>query len=155
MTKTVLLARPHPFIAAEMWRFMEETGYTPHKLETMQNLSTLVGSASGVVISLALSSGVGESAEDVYQQVRKISTRIPVLFAAMLPFEKVRSSLDRIVNQGRRPCDAQATVLGLDALSMAGSRLGRSGSQLYFSKEDLAAIERRTVAAKLIRQHFQ
>jgi hypothetical protein len=150
MTKTVLLARPHPFIAAEMRSFMEESGYSPSKLETLDSLPGLVGTSAGVVISMALSSAVGESAEEVFQQIRKVSARVPVLFAAMLPFDKVRPGLERVAKQAA----PSAMILGLDSVQAGAGQLGRPDTLLYLSKDDLTSVARRSAAARLIQRHF-
>lgn len=150
MPNTVLLARPHPFIAAEMRGFLEEGSYVPKKLETLDSLPGLINGTSGVVISLALSSAVGESAEDVFQQVRSFSPRVPVLFASMLPLDKARVGLERVLKK-----TGAGVIHGLDTAQAASSRLGHPETLLYFSKEDLTSPERRAVAARLIRRHFQ
>lgn len=88
MTKTVLLARPHPFIVAEMKPFLEHCGSAAAKLENMADLSMRSTSYAGAVISLAVSSSVGESAAEVFTRLRQDAPRVPVLFAAMLAFDK-------------------------------------------------------------------
>lgn len=73
MSKNVLLARPHPFIVAEMKPFLEEDGYTISRLGALANLPTLAPKAGGAIIALALSSPLPESAETVFTQLRQVA----------------------------------------------------------------------------------
>ena len=96
MAKIVLLARPHPFIVAEMKPYLEQAGYISHKLENLSDLGAQAKSAAGAVVSLALSSSVGESAEEIFKLLRKDAPHVPVLFAAMLTLDRSQNSLKRI-----------------------------------------------------------
>lgn len=151
MPKTVLLARPHPFIVAEMKPFLEENGYKADRLENLSNLPALARGAAGAIISLAVSSSVGESAEDVFLQLRKDAPRVPVLFAAMLSLDNARPGLERIAKKA----GLQANILGVNATPAAAAQLGQQETFLYFSKDDLASPERRVMALRLIRRHFR
>lgn len=151
MTKTVLIARPHTFIVATMKPFLEECGYSTHKLEHIDTLPAMINGAAGAVISLALSSSVAQSAEEVFLQLRRAAPTVPVLFASMLTFEQARAGLERIARQA----GIQATIVGMDAASAAAAQLGRQESFLYFSKDDLASPERRALAVRLIQRHFR
>lgn len=151
MTKNVLLARPHPFIVAEMKPFLEENGYKANKLENLSSLPSLAGGAAGAIISLAVSSSVGESAEDVFLQMRKDAPRVPVLFASMLSLDNARPNLERIAKKA----GVQANIVGVDSMPAAAAQLGRQENFLYFSKEDLASPERRAMALRLLQRHFR
>ncbi len=151
MTKTVLLARPHPFIVAEMKPFLEEGGYVAAKLENMAELSTQARSSFGVVISLAISSSIGVSAFELMSQLRQDAPRTPVLFAAMLDFEASKSNLARLAEQ----TGIQATILGVAAGNEAASALGKPDTFFYISKEDLADPTRRAIASRMIQRHFR
>jgi len=151
MPKTVLLARPHPFIVAEMKPFLEENGYQTIKLENLDSLPAQAGGAAGAIISLAVSSSVGESADAVFQRLRKDAPRVPVLFASMLALDQARPGLERIAKQA----GLQANILGADAAPTATAQLGRQETFLYFSKDDLASPERRAKALRLLQRHFR
>jgi hypothetical protein len=62
MSKSILLARPHPFIVEEMRPLLEQSGYGVTKLERLADLPALAKNCSGAVISLALASPIPESA---------------------------------------------------------------------------------------------
>lgn len=151
MPKTVLLARPHPFIIAEMKPFLEQNGYQAIKLEALDTLSAQAGGAIGAIISLAVSSSIGETAETVFQRLRKDAPRVPVLFASMLAFDQARPGLERLAKQA----GLQANFVGADATPAAVAQLGRPETFLYFSKDDLTSPERRAVALRLIQRHFR
>lgn len=150
MSKNVLLARPHPFIVAEMRPFLEENGYTISRLDALANLPTLAPKAGGAIISLALSSPLPESAETVFKQLRQVAPRVPVLFASMLSFEQARAGMERLAAQS----GVKAVLYGIDSEASA-SQLGHAEAFLYFSKDDLASPERRMVAARMLKHHFK
>lgn len=151
MSKTVLIARPHTFIVSVMKPFLEESGFSTNKLEHISGLQAQLSGISGAVISLALSSSITESADDVFLKLRSLAPRVPVLFAAMLPLEQARPALERIARQAGLP----ATLLGIDATSVAAAQLGRQETFLYVSKDDLTSPERRIMAGRLIQRHFR
>lgn len=151
MSRTVLIARPHTFIVSVMKPFLEECGYGTNRLEHISDLQSLTGGAVGAVVSLALSSSVAESADDVFLQLRRAAPRVPVLFAAMLTLEQARPALERIAKQA----GIQAHILGLDATPATADQLGRQETFLYFSKDDLTSPQRRAIAARLVQRHFR
>lgn len=151
MSKTILIARPHTFIVSVMKPFLEECGYGTDKLEHISSLPAQSAGAAGAVISLALSSSIAESAQDVFLQLRRAAPRVPVLFAAMLKPEQARPALERIAKQA----GIQASILGVDASPATTGSLGKQETFLYFSKDDLTAPARRVIAARLIQRHFR
>lgn len=150
MAKTVLLARPHPFIVSEMKPFLEQGGYEAIKIEALTDLAAKAKLGRGVVISFAVSSSVGESADDVFVQLRQGAPRIPVLFAALLPLDKYKSSLERVA----KLAGIQATILGVAAENENALALGKPDTFLYVSKDDLADAPRRAIALKMVQRHF-
>ncbi|NMM36938.1 MAG: hypothetical protein HHJ09_05390 [Glaciimonas sp.] len=151
MAKSVLLARPHPFIAAEMKPLLEQCGYAAVKLENLADLTVQAKNSAGVVISLAVSSSLGETAADVFTRLRQGVPRIPVLFAAMLPLDKAQSSLERLAKQA----GVQATILGVAAGNANAAALGNPNTFLYISKDDLADPARRAIASRMVQRHFR
>lgn len=151
MSTTILIARPHTFIVSVMKPFLEECGYGTSKLEHISGLPTLSAAAGGAVISLALSSFIAESADDVFLQLRRAAPRVPVLFAAMLTLDQARPALERIAKQA----GLQASIVGLNAAPAAANQLGRQETFLYFSKDDLTSPERRAIATRLVQRHFR
>lgn len=151
MSKTVVLARPHPFIVAEMKPFLEQAGYSAAKLENLSDLATLARSSKAAVISLAVSSSLGKSADDIFLQLRQGAPQVPVLFAAMLALDKLQGSLQRIARQA----GVQANILGVAAENENAVILGKPDTFLYISKDDLADASRRAIAARMVQRHFR
>lgn len=151
MTNTVLLARPHPFIAVEMKPFLEHCGFAAAKLENMADLAVRSASCAGAVISLALSSSVGDSAAEVFMRLRRCAPHVPVLFAAMLAFDKSQGNLARLAQLA----GIEATILGVAAENENAGGLGKPETFLYISKDDLADTARREMASRMVRRHFR
>lgn len=151
MSKTILIARPHTFIVSVMKPFLEECGYVIDKLEHISGLQSQSLVAAGAVISLALSSSVVQSAQEVFLKLKNMAPRTPVLFAAMLSLEQAPPALERIAKQA----GLAANILGVDAAPAVAAQLGRQETFLYLSKDDLTSPERRTLAARLIQRHFR
>lgn len=151
MTKTVLLARPHPFIVAEMRPFLEQGGYAAAKLENIADLATQTRSSVGVVISMAASSSLGKSAAETFTQLRQDVPRVPVMFAAILSFDASLSGLKRIAEHA----GVQATILGVSAGNENAAALGKPDTFLYISKDDLADPALRAIASRMVQRHFR
>jgi uncharacterized protein (DUF2342 family) len=151
MSKSILLARPHTFIVAEMKPFLEDAGFSITKLENLGLLPSAVKGTSGAVISLAISSSIAESADIVFQQLKLSSPKTPVLFASMLGLDQARPALERIA----KLAGVQATLVGVDSANDVTAQLGHQETFLYFNKDDLANPARRVIAARLIQRHFR
>ncbi len=151
MSKTVLIARPHPFIVSAMKPFLEEGGFGTDKLEHISGLSSQTSGIAGAVISLALSSSITESVEEVFLKLKSVAPRVPVVFAAMLSFEQARPALERIAKQA----GIQATIAGIEPTPAIAAQLGRPETFMYLSKDDLTSPERSATAARLIQRHFR
>jgi len=103
MNKNVIIARPHPFIVESMKPFLEEAGFSVSKLGSIDELASQSQRSAGAIISLALSSPIPESAQEVFARLRGTSARTPVLFASMLPIEKIASTLEALAKRVELP----------------------------------------------------
>jgi len=151
MAKTVLLARPHPFIVSEMRPFLEQNGFSPKKMDSLADLPANSAGASGAIISLAVSSSVGDTPEEVFAQVRKNAPRLPILFAAMLDFEKMKTTLERLA----KSAGIEVTILGVEAATESNIALSKPNTFVYIGKDDLVKPDRRTLAAQILQKHFR
>ncbi len=151
MSKAVLLARPHPIIISEMKPFLEQNGFSPRRMDSLVELKASSVNVSGAIISLAVSSSIGESSEEVFSEIRKYAPRLPVLFAAMLDFVAMKGVLRGIA----RISGIEATILGADAASENHPDLGKPNTLLYLGMSDLTTPQKRAFAAKTIQQHFR
>jgi hypothetical protein len=150
MTKTILLARPHPFIVTEMKPFLEQGGFSAKKLANLTELPSKVAGLSGAIISLAVESSVSETVEEVFAELRRVSPTVPVLFAATLSLGAMNGVLRRLAKSN----GIEATILGIDLASKDHPDLGKQNTFLYLSNADLATPEKRALVAKIIRRHF-
>jgi len=150
MRKTVLLARPHPFIVAEMKPFLEHGGYDAIKLENLADLAIQARSSAGVVISLAVSSSLGESAQEVLTRLRQTAPDVPVLFAGMLALDKSTPSLLRLAQH----MGVEVTIAGVAPGFEHAIALGKPQTFVYLSKDDLADAARRAIAQRMVQRHF-
>lgn len=151
MTKSILLARPHPFIVAEMKPFLEQGGYAAAKLDNLADLAMQARNSAGVVISMAVSSSLGKSAAETFTQLRQDVPHVPVMFAAILPFDESMVGLKRLAEHA----GVQATSLGVAAGNENAAVLGKPDTFLYISKDDLVDPMRRAIALRMVRRHFR
>ena len=151
MSKTVVLARPHPFIATEMRPLLEGLGYQTKKPELLADLDSMGRGAAGAVISLAISSPIGETAEAVVRRLGGVSDKLPLIFTSMLPFEQARQNLARLAQS----LQMSVTVLGVEDAMANASKLGKREAFVYLSKEDIAEPARRRLTERVISQHFR
>lgn len=150
MIKSIVLARPHPFIVAEMTPFLEQAGFRIVKPEGRASLPALARSSAGAVVSLAVSSTVAASAADIYLQLCAAAPRLPVLFAGISSLDTMRGSLERIAKQA----GMQASIVGVSVANEKMGSLNKPGTFLYVSKDDLTDPTRRQIAARMVLRHL-
>lgn len=147
--RKVLLARPHTFIVSEMRPFLEQAGFAPAKLESLAELdSGRLGTLSGAIISTAVVSSVGASAEEVFAAVRRKYPRLPILFAGLTDFALMKTAVERVV----KSVHDHVEVLPISSSTEAHAGLGRENVFPVLRKEDLASA---VVAEKIVRRHFR
>ncbi|MCT8125044.1 hypothetical protein H1D31_03180 [Alishewanella sp. BS5-314] len=145
----ILLARPHPFIVSEMLPFLQQNNIAAEKLERLAELEHKIVRSKAAVISLALSSPLPESAEQVLAAIKQLNPRLPLVFASMLPLERVQRQLLQLL----QPYDAAPAILAVGSV-VGMATPGRSNTALYFSKDDLADPQIRSAFAKLLQAHI-
>lgn len=150
MLKTILLARPHPLIIAEMKPFLDHNGFATKKLDSIVSISASSEGVSGAIISLAVSSSVGGSVEEVFSGIRNHAPRLPILFTAMLDFAAMKGVLRRLAKSN----EFEANILGVDSASANHPDLGKPNTLLYLSMGDLSAPNRRELASSMVQRHF-
>ena len=150
--KGVLLARPHMFIVAEMQPFLAGSGYRPQKLESLEGLARLHPTDfSGVIISNAVVSTIGASAEEVFTAVRRRMPRIPVIFAGLTEFSIAKGAVERAV----KALHADAKVLPVSAETINDNSLGRESTFVVLTKDDLGNPASKALAEKIFQKHFR
>jgi hypothetical protein len=147
--KTILLARPHPFIVGEMSPWLEQAGFGVRKSETLVELSTLVTDADCAVISLAVSSSIGATAEEVLSVLRTLKPGLRIAFAALRSLQQVTPDICRIASA----IGISASVVGVDSVSTSARFVGQSTCFVYISKDDLVDPVRKQKARSLLLMH--
>jgi hypothetical protein len=151
LSPTVLLARPHPFIVAEMAPFLADAGYRVERAHAPEDLDAPHQDVVGAVVSLALTSEMPLSAEAVLRRLRSRRAGLPIVFAALLRSEHgVRAA--RLVLQAS---DEPGTVLTPAQSSEAHLESQRGQTFLYFGSSDFHDPELRRRASLMLRHHFR
>lgn len=152
MSKKIVLARPHPFIVSQMQPFLADLGYSGEKLERLEDLDdSLDSNTRGVVISLAVTSSLGDSAEAVFLRLRQLRAQLPVLFVALLDFPQVQRALLKLAEAAGV---AQPVLLEVTETNVRNAVLGKSDVFFYIGRKDLEDPVRRATAAQMLERHF-
>ena len=149
MSRTILLARPYPFLVDEMKPFLEEDGYHVHKAESDGSGLDTPGYA-GAVIALASLSEVNLDPGEVLARLRAADREMPVVFAGLLPLASYEPTLKRLAERHEIP----ARPLGIGPGSESDPEPGSPETFVYLQRADLNEPEQRSRALALIRRHF-
>ncbi len=149
--RPILLARPHPFIVAEMAPFLKEAGFEGRRLTALEQLPAQVQGTSGAIISLALVSDLKASVDAVFTSLRTTAPRLAVVFAGLIDLDGAKLGLQQL-----------AAAHGVTALiASAGDGPLPSGAArnpatfLYIGKRDLAEPARRATTMQNLQHHFR
>ncbi len=149
MDQSVLLARPHPFVVSSMAPFLTDAGFASLRLTSMADLPVLASRASGAVISLALVSELAATPGEVFTALRRAAPTLPVIFAALISFERAEPLLSQIARQA----GVKASLAEAGAPDHEGA-LGHPDTFVYLAKEDLEDAARRRQALSVVRRHL-
>ncbi len=144
----ILLARPHPFIVSEMAPFLQEQGFSFNRLLTPGELNGELAKADAAVISLAVTSPLPLSAEQLLAAIRQQQPSLPIVFASLLPLEKVQKNILQLMLQYH-----QTTAIASAGQTVGAAQPGQPATALYFCKDDLADAVKRDMFAKLLKKH--
>lgn len=147
--KPVLLARPHPFIVAEMRPLLERLGYAPTPAAFDSLAMGAAGSAAGAIISTAISSTIPQTAAEVFETLKRHAPAVPVVFAGLTDIAVARSVIERLAPAGA------LTVLGVAEAARDPARLGRPGVVVYVAKDDITAADGAETVARVLKTHFR
>jgi len=148
--KSILLARPHPFIVADMAPLLAALGFEPIRLESLAGLEP-AGTAvwRGAIISLAISSSVGATAAEVVRALHAKAPRLPLAFAGMVPTEVAVQTIGRLFD-GHPP-----EVVDVDSQRLQPRALGSVDTCLYFSKAQISDPTRQAGIQSMMAAHFR
>jgi len=149
VSKTVLLARPHPFIVQEMKPLLEQCGYGVLKPDGVGVIDTQVKGCDAAVISLALISDVTASAEDVTANIHGVNPKMPLIFASLLPFERAVSTITGLLGK----LGIAAHVIGISSSNSTTSS-NAAPSVNYLAKDELSDAAKCEQIKQLLRRHI-
>lgn len=143
----VLLARPHPMIARLMGPVLEEAGMRAGKLSSLDKLDKAMGAGPiGAVISTSVSSSVEASVEEVFHELRKKDSEIPIVLTTLI---KDHQWIPKLFSSGVRE---STRFVDVDADSGVPTSLSRRDVPVL-EKDFLS--ERADLVADLFRRHFR
>jgi len=148
--REILLARPHPFIVAEMAPFLVQLGFTPVRLNSVAELAVAMPRPVGAVIALAVGSTIPESAAQVFTVLRRHHARMPVLFVSLLDFDTARSVLAGLAGK----TEVGAKLIAASSIDSHDHDLGKPDTFLYVAKSDLETPEQRELVGQMLLRHF-
>lgn len=150
--KLVLLTRPHPFIVALMKEFINRIGYVPKPIQALNELKRFSPvNVKGAVISTAVDAQIKESYEQVFQEVRSVFPKLPVLFATLADVAQMAKALNNSLSTSV-PGIKVVTVREMSPL-MAG--LGTPNVIPLLHLDDIKTPERGAKVDPLIKAHFK
>ena len=152
MARTVLLARPHPFIVKEMGPFLANAGFKTTQLTSLAEMEHQVKGAWGAVISLALTSDLGASIDEVFLSLREHAPRLPIVFAALMDLDKAKRTMERLARDHGIPARIVGAEESQDALPPV---LSHRNTFVYVGLNDLTVPSRRDATAWLVDRHFR
>ncbi|WP_049722363.1 hypothetical protein [Gilvimarinus polysaccharolyticus] len=148
MSKTILLARPHPFIVTEMKPILEKCGYNALRPESVADLDAYAKRCDAAIISLAVYSDIEASAEEVAAKIRQANSKTPIIFASLLSFDRAEFIISRLL----QALGVSAKVVGTS--NSTDSHQAVASSVLYLAKDDLTDPALRARAEQLLRRYI-
>ncbi|WKT60399.1 hypothetical protein Q2E61_16035 [Microbulbifer thermotolerans] len=150
MMKNVLLARPHPFIVQEMKPLLEQCHYSVLKPDCFADIGAQAKRSGAALISLAVVSSIDASVEKVVDSVLDINPKLPIIFAALLPFDVAATTIADLLD--KKGINAQ--IVGVSNSDQYGSLERVDTPVLYLSKSDLTDQKRREITKQLLLRHI-
>lgn len=148
--KSILLARPHPFIVADMAPLLTQLDFQPVKLESLAHLGEGADVPwRGAIISLAISSSVGASAAEVVHALQARAPALPLAFAGMMPAHMAASTIRRLFEGDPPP------VVDVESQRQRPQTLSGTDTCLYFSKAQLVDASMQVDIRNMMAAHFR
>lgn len=152
MNKNIVLARPNLFIVNEMKRLMEDSSFTPVKINDLSELGRLKDkNISGVVISTSLNSPVGASYGEVINRVRNEFPNKPILLASMIDVDSSRKSIELNLKKD----GLTGNLVSMAEASKNGDLLKESDDMLILEKSDITNSIKYPGTKKVIGEYFK
>jgi hypothetical protein len=141
MQKSILLARPHPFIVNEMKPLLTQAGFDIKGVINDAALANIeMASCSAALISLAVVSPVTMSPPQVLELLKAKKFNGKLIFAGLVPFERVEGNLKQFLAETGWNIEAPALCSAHAIDCSAG----------YIQQSDLAAPQAKTTRDFLV-----
>lgn len=147
----VLLARPHPFIAEHMKKFLTEHGYTPTPLHDLAELKNYKAEAiKGAIISTSVVSDIEGTYIDVLKAIRNEYPNVPVMLATLGKPSDMMGPISRSLKE----ISPDAELLEVAPNNTSAPGLGTTGTYVLLHKNCLTSPEGIVMATKMTQSHF-
>lgn len=149
----VILARPHPFIAQHMKKFLVDLGYTPFPIQGPDDLKNLTNTQAikGAIISTSLTSESGESYVDDFKHLREKFPDLPIMFATLGKIDDMLKPVSHAIAAEA----AGAKVIEVNADNLNHPGLGTKDIFLLVHKDGVANADTIPVTAQMLAKHFR
>ncbi|CAA0106933.1 Uncharacterised protein [BD1-7 clade bacterium] len=146
--KTIILARPHPFIVDDMTAFLAGQGYDPlvcREDNTLERADTTI--AHGAVVSTALNAMVSYSVRETIDILHQKKPDLPIVLATLLSVELAEKQFNAtIAKEGEK-------LITCDRGSLTSPWLGTPNGYLLLTRDDL--LNNSALVQPLIERHFR
>lgn len=141
---TVLLARPHPAIVANMSTFLSEAGYQPKALSSLDELRAWPGQElAAIVVSTSVASTAQGSFEDTVRAAVRTHPDVALVFATVVDAGHARVLLSGTLAAYGLP----VRIHTVDDITASGIRSGPGSCVLLLNRRDIEGEVARGQAA--------
>lgn len=152
MKETVLLARPHQMIVADMKRFLCGIGFSPEPVNDIQELRDFdIKRAVGSVISMTSVSAEEFSIRNVFKEVRRQEPNLPIIFSTLMDFPMAERVLKGYVG----PMVEGLRILPVSAATLQEPDLGSTNVMVCVLKNQIKDADVSELTRDIFLRHFQ
>ncbi|CAA0090606.1 Uncharacterised protein [BD1-7 clade bacterium] len=146
--KTIILARPHPFIVDDMTAFLTTQGYDPlvcREDKTLNHANATV--AHGAIVSTALNAMVSYSVRETIDILHQKKPGLPIVLATLLSVELAEKQFSTTI------AVEDEKLITCDRESLTSPWLGMPNGYLLLTRDDL--LNNSALVQPLIERHFR
>ena len=149
-SKNVILARPNTFILKSMKQLLKDCNCIPTPINRLSMLNEFNSNqVSGVVVSTAVISSVGEDLEVVIKAVAERYTGVPILMASMIGLDKIKDVIDLKLKK----MDLDFTLISAKDAYESGP-VNPKNQIIVLEKKDISDEEKYPITLNKIRKYF-
>jgi hypothetical protein len=152
--KSILLARPHPFIVADVAPLLAAKGFEPIRLESLACVES-AGTATwhDAIISLAISSSIDATATKVVRALHAKAPQLSPALPRMIPMEVRVQTIRRLLDD--HPPGVVDVDVDVDSQYLQPRPLGNIDTCLNFNKVRISVHTLRASIQSMIAAHFR